>query len=278
MKKETSTCSKSKGDCYNNFEEKMGVYVINCKMHKERYGKFLKFSREAGIKACRVPCVLGKKFTKNLVCKLIRENLLKPKAEMTNIEVSINMSHFNCWQRIINSCDDYGMVIEDDAEVVPDFVENINKILKTLKDEEIDFSILHIWNGNWGRTISYQKKIMDIEIPGRTAEDGEGGSIRIMQETEPYNAGAVCYIISKEYARWLMEHFFPINEPQDIMMGSFPKHGRHLTLKMKYDRVEKCYRSPLLFMDCGGPGGTGAQTTQVYDAPEIRTVSCEPCE
>jgi GR25 family glycosyltransferase involved in LPS biosynthesis len=261
----TNTCFTG-GDCYDNFDEKMGVYVINCKIHKERYGKFIKYSESAGLKTCRVQCILGETFTDNLVCQLIDDGLLSPNAEMTNIEVSINMSHYNCWQRIVNSCQEYGLVIEDDVEVVPDFVEKINKIMETLKDNEIDFNILHIWNGNWAQTISKQKKIIDID-----------NDIRIMRETTRYNAGAVSYIISKYYAQWLIDHFFPIKMPQDMLMGNFPNHGNHLSLKMTYDRIEKCYRSPLLFMDCGGLGGTG-QTTQGYDAPTINTISCKICE
>ena len=43
---------------------------------------------------------------------------------------------------------------------------------------------------------------------------------------------------------------------------------------IKYDRKEGCYESPILDNPCGGEGGTGAETTQVYDAPTVDNVKC----
>jgi GR25 family glycosyltransferase involved in LPS biosynthesis len=89
-----------------------------------------------------------------------------------------------------------------------------------------------------------------------------------MQETIPYNAAASAYIISRSYAQWLVDHSFPIFMPQDILMGSYPNQGKHLTLKMSWDSKEKCYKSPIIDLECGGEGGTG-KTTQTYDAPTV---------
>lgn len=264
LKKNTKTCSRS-GDCYNNFNDRMGVYVINCSSHNTRYNKFKKYAAKAGVKACRVPCVLGKKFTDQLVCNMIKRKLLKPKADMTSVEVSINMSHYNCWQRLINSCLDYALILEDDVELKPDFVDRVNLIMDSLDEKDIDFSILHLWNGNWARTASKQRSVLKVD------------DMRIVKETEDYNAGAAAYIISRKYAEWLMNHFFPIKLPQDILMGTYFKRGNHLSLKMKYRRKDSCYLSPVLDMECGGPGGTGSQTTQEHEAPTIAEVNCNLC-
>ena len=137
MKKDTLTCSRA-GNCYNNFDIKMGVYVVNCAMHKQRYDKFKKFAEAANLKACRVPCVLGTKFTQELMCKMIKDKLVSPKADMTTIEVSINMSHFNCWKKLVISCQEYALILEDDIEVKPDFIEKINLIMERLKDTDND--------------------------------------------------------------------------------------------------------------------------------------------
>jgi len=265
MKKPAETCTTN-GDCYNNFAEKMGIYVINCKMHVQRYNKFLKYAEAAGIRACRVPCVLGKKFTKNMICDLMNSDLLSPDADMTQIEVSINMSHYNSLMRVVNSCLDYGMIMEDDVELKIDFVEKVNEILDTLRDNDIDFSILHLFNGNWARTMSYYKKIVDVD-----------DDIKIYQETEYYNAGGVCYIVSKEFAQFLIDNYFPITIPQDMMFGNYVHHGKHLTVKMKFNKEKGYYESPVLDMDLSGPFGTGAATTQQHQSPSVKTYSCEPC-
>jgi GR25 family glycosyltransferase involved in LPS biosynthesis len=263
--KKTKSCSISR-KCYNNFNIKMSVSVINCSMHKDRLSKFRKYSEKAGLKACRVPCVKGKKFTNNLVCDMIEKNLLKKTADMDAIEVSINISHYNCWKKIVNSCYDYGIVMEDDVEVHEDFIDNINLILEKLEENEIDFSILHCWNGNWNRTLSKQKKILKIN-----------NKLQILKETVGYNAGAVCYIISREYAEFLIKKFFPIKDPNDILMGSYPKHGNHLTLKMKFDKKQDCYISPILDNPCGGEEGTGDSTRVQNDPVLIKEIKCKKC-
>jgi GR25 family glycosyltransferase involved in LPS biosynthesis len=264
LAKKTKTCSRT-GVCYNNFIEKMGVYVINCQMHKVRYDKFKDYANKAGLKACRIPCVLGSKFTNEILCEMVDKKLLSKTADMNAIEVSINMSHFNAWQKISNSCLKYGLILEDDVEVTEDFIDRVNEILEKLEEKDISFSTLFLYGGNWMKTISSQTKILKIN------ED-----IEIVKQNEKFNEGGVAYIISKEYINFLIERFFPIKEPQDILLGSYPKHGNHLLVKMKYDKREKCYISPLLNIECGGPGGTG-NTTQDYEAPTMKEKSCKKC-
>lgn len=268
MKKNTKKCSRV-GGCYNNFNIKMGVYVVNCSMHKKRYEKFNKYTKKAGLKACRVPCVIGKRFDQHLMCKMIKDKIVSPRADMTTIEISINMSHYNCWKKLINSCEEYALILEDDVEVKPDFIQKINLIMSKLQEKEMDdFSVLHLWNGNWADTSDKHQNIMRVS-PG----------ITIVKETKEYNAGAAAYIMSRRYAEFLMKRFFPIKEPQDIMMGEYVKYGNHLSLKMKYRAKDECYISPLLDMECGGEGGTGTQTTQEHSAPTVsERWSCKKCK
>ena len=265
--KSTKNCSKA-GGCYNNFNIKMGVYVINCSIHKKRYTKFKKYANKAQIKACRVPCVLGKRFNQHLICKMIKDKIINKKCDMSTIEISINMSHYNCWKKLINSCNDFALILEDDVELKPNFIKNINMIMNKLSEINMtDFSIFHIWNGNWGNTDSTHKFITKVSK-----------NITIVQERKEYNAGAAAYIISKKYAEFLMKKFFPIKIPQDIMMGTYVKKGIHLSLKMKYRKKDDCYISPLLSMECGGIGGTGTQTTQEHIAPTVQERwDCKKC-
>ena len=260
LKTPTSYCD-TRGGCYDNFDSNIGVYVINCKMHKDRYNKLIKYAKNANVKICRSPCVLGKKFSNKKIVDMVNDGIISKNADMTKVEVSINMSHYNCWQKLLNSCDDYALILEDDVELYDDFIENINLIMNRLKEENVSFSILHLWNGNWQKTKSSQKKVLTVNK-----------KITIMQETKNYNAGAVAYIINKKYAKWLMDHFFPIKMPQDMLMGDYYKRGKHLTVKMKWDKKEQCYKTPLFNMECGGEGGTGAQTTQTYNAPTIKEI------
>ncbi len=251
-----------RGGCYNNFNEKMGVYVINCSIHGDRMKKFKSYAQQAGVKACRIPCVIGKKFSDRKIATMIKDGIITKNTDMNKIEISINMSHYNAWQKLLDSCKEYALIFEDDVELKPDFVDQVNLIMDSLDRKGIDFSILFLWNGNWNISLSKQKKVLKIN-----------DKLQIMKETVYYNAGAVAYIISRKYAEWLTKpsRFFPIRYPQDIIMGSFPTRGNHLTLKMKNDKEQQCYVSPLLDMPCGGDGGTG-ESTQEYDAPTIKEI------
>lgn len=276
IKKETKRCVSYK-ECRHNFDIEMPVFVINCAMHEKRLAKFSAAADEAGLAVCRQPCVLGNKFTDELICAMRKKKLLAKKtfAEdgMTPIEVSINLSHFNCWRQIANSCAEYGMVMEDDLEVYPDFIDKVNAVMEALDNKDLsDFSILHLWNGNWMSTLSNQKKILTVKT-GDT-------SIQINQETVGYNAGAVCYIISKEYATYLMKKMFPIKMPQDMLMGDFPKHGKHLTIKMIKEKKngDVCYKSPFFAMDCGGEWGTGDTTQARGTQKMVEDTNCDVCE
>jgi GR25 family glycosyltransferase involved in LPS biosynthesis len=260
LKKNTFYCDL-RGGCYNNFDTNLGVYVINCKTHKKRYEKLLKSASKAKVKTCRSPCIEGRELSSKRIVDFVNDDIVKKHSGMTKVEVAINISHFNAWKKLINSCYDLALILEDDVVLHDDFLEKINLILNTLNKNNITFSILHLWNGNWNKTIHGHKKIITISE-----------KLSITQETLSYNAGAAAYIISKKYAVWLMDHFFPIKMPQDMLMGNFPKVGRHLTLKMKWNKKQKCYNSPILNLKCDGEGGTGKDTTQTYDAPVIKDI------
>jgi len=251
--KEPETYHCTSDNCENNFDIKMATYVINCEFSKDRLKKFNHYAEKAGLHACRVPCVMGRSFSRPEICKMKTENMIAKKTyDINQVHIAINMSHYNCWQKLVNSCLDYALIMEDDTEVRPHFIKSINMIMKEIDEP---FSILYLWNGNWLRTIGGHVpfvKINDI--------------FNIVQETKVYNAGAVAYIISKKYAKYLIKHFFPIKYPQDNLMGNFPKVGKHLTLKMKYSKSKEWYMSPLLTMPI-------EETTQTND-PFVDTYKC----
>lgn len=262
----TKTCSTA-GGCYNNFDYQMGVYVINCAQHKERYQKFLRFAKKADVVACRVPCVQGKRFTQQLICKLKKHRQLAPNVDLTAIEIAISMSHYNAWQKLLNSCKNYALVMEDDVELKPDFVRKINKIIDKLEERDIELDLLYLFNGDWAETAKNAKTVARV-APG----------LVLMKEKEPYVAGGVAYIISSSYAQYLMQHFFPIARAIDDFMGSFVHDGNHLFLQMKFDRKLGYLRSPVLDMDLGGDYGVGTQSTQEHIIPSVtERWSCKKC-
>ena len=251
----------------------MGVYVVNCDIHTKRLKTFGEYARRAGMSMHRVACVNGRKIGRSFLCDMHKDKLLRATAEMTAIEVAINLSHLAIWQRIAEGRHPYGLVFEDDVKVHKGFVKDLNKIIDALrKDPKTkDFGILFLWNGKWDEQTRYKRV---KKVPGTPYV--------VEKMLNDYNAGGVAYILSKEMAAFLSDpkHFFPIEIPQDIYMGDQSmwkkKWGAKwtcLTLAMRHDKKTDCQISPLLDMDCGGDWSTG-DTTQRHDDPKVFTMRC----
>ena len=250
----------------SNFDENIGTYVINCDIHSDRLNKFKNYAKIAKLKYIRYPCIKGYEFDNSVICKMKKAGILAKNAEMNPIEISINLSHYNVWQTMINNNQDYALVMEDDSEPSKNFVKTVNNIVNKLLDKDIQFDILFLWNGNWMQTKSKQKYITTVD------------NIDIYQERTYYNAGAVAYIISNEFAQYVLEKkAYPIKYPQDMLLGGLVNHGIHLSVHMKYDKSQQCYISKLLGNPClGGEGGTGV-STQNYDSVNVNNYGCDSC-
>ena len=220
--------------CSSNFDEKMPFLVINCIKHKDRFYKFKKNAEKINLKFCRIDCVNGMNYSESNINNMFKKKLIKNTDFINQIEVSINISHINCWLKLLNSSYDNVLVCEDDILFKNDFKKKINLILNSLKDNNKKFDLLYLWNGNWFNTKSSLKKILKIN------ED-----LIIKQETENFNAGAVCYIISRNMILNLLNKILPIKMPIDIFMGRFSKNMKIYTLYHKYDKINEKEISPL---------------------------------
>ena len=256
IRKHVDGCNVSK-EC--NLEKNMQVYVINCDKHTKRIAKFKKYAKIAGLPACKEICVDGKSFNENMIRQMVSEKLVKKQSYLTPVELSICLSHINVWQRFIDSCQEYALVIEDDAEVHKDFKKMLNKTLKALSKNDTSFDVLYLWNGNWSDTLDYTEEVLKVDK-----------KITILRETRQFNAGAVAYIITKDMAKRMLKTAFPIEDAIDNYMGDF-YNEKILSVKCKWNNKKECYISPLFRGTewiCGGEGGTG-NTTQDYDTETV---------
>jgi GR25 family glycosyltransferase involved in LPS biosynthesis len=251
----------------------MSVFVVNCDIHTKRLKTFASHLKSAGMTMDRVACVNGRKMGKSFLCDMHKDGLLRATAQMTAIEVAINLSHLAVWQRIAEGRHSHGLVFEDDVRVHKNFVRQVTKLMKALeKDPKAkDFGILFLWNGKWDKRTRYAKV---LKVPGT--------DLTVEKMTNDYNGGGVAYILSKKMAAFLSDpkHFFPIEDPQDVYMGDQSEWKRRwgakwtcLSLKMRYDRKTDCQVSPLIDLDCGGDWSTG-DTTQRHDDPKVFTMRC----
>lgn len=242
------------------FKEKIGVYVINCDIHKKRLKTFKKYANKANLNYNRQRCVNGKKFTDSRILQMIDKGILNKNTKMTPIEVSINLSFVKVWQKIVNSNNDYGIILEDDTKINKNFINDINDILSSIKEHKSKFDVLYLHNGNFSYTKSSQKKIL-------TTKNG----IHILMETKGHNAGGPAYIITKKFAKYMLDKIFPIKEPHDMLMG-YTRGKKFYTVKMKKN-IKGCWEAEKLIVkvSCNGEYGTG-DSTQDYEAETIKDI------
>jgi len=243
-------------------------FVINCDVHKKRIKKFRRYANEGGLKSCREVCVNGRALTDSLLCDMIDHKLLSPKADVNPIEVSIFLSHFNVWQRFVDSCKDYALVFEDDVEVRKDFKSMLSKTLLALEKAGETFDILFLWNGNWADSEGGLEEVLRVDK-----------KINILRETEEFNAGAVSYVLSAKFAKKLLKKAYPITTQVDIYIGELAMklNSKVLTVEQTHNNRLDCYLSPFFRGTkwvCGGPEGTG-DTTQDYDAKTVNKLKCK---
>ena len=243
------------------FDHNIKVYVINCDVHTERLAKFKKYAHKANLDFTRQKCVNGKKFTDSKIMNFINNGILSKNADMTPIEVAINMSFIKVWQKIIKSKNDYGIILEDDALVSRNFISDVNDILNSLDAKNKKFDVIFLQNGNFANTKSKQKKILTTKL----------NKIHILQETVGFNAGGPAYIITKNFAKYMLDHIFPIRMPHDMHMG-YTKGKKFFTIKMKKNE-KGCWEGvkPIVKVTCDGEYGTGS-STQDYSAPTIKKI------
>jgi GR25 family glycosyltransferase involved in LPS biosynthesis len=261
---ERSGIKKYRPKICSKFIKNIVSYVINCKSHKERLETFYKYAKKTGLRVNKEICVNGKAYTDDILLDMVNKGIVSPKADITPIEVAICLSHYNCWNRFLSSCNKYCLVLEDDAKLKINFLEKTEKIIDGLAEQNIDWGILILHPGNWMRTKSKLKNVTTID------------GIQIKQETVPHNPSGTAYILTRPFAKKLVENMLPIKLPLDIYIGdNIPKFKKNIPRKMKHlslvPQKEKngCWKGKLLNVICGGTEG---QTTQDYDAPSIKKI------
>lgn len=248
----------------NNFDIKMPFLVINCDNHKDRILKFDKSAKNINLNYYRISCIYGKNFNDKNIYEMYKNKIIANTDFINIIEVSIFFSHIYCWLIILNSNYEYGIICEDDITFKKNFINKVNKILNTLHKNNKNFDLLYLWNGNWQKTKGYLKNILKIT-----------NELDIRQETKKFNAGTVCYIISKNTIHKLLKKALPINNPVDIFIGTFYNKLNIYTLYMKYNKNKMKDISPLFISgewDDKIYYDNDIQSTQEYDLDTLKDI------
>lgn len=252
----------------------VATYVINCDQHKERLKSFRHMAREHQMgKVKRIPCANGKEMDQDDVCWITQSGWLKPNNNVNKIEFSICLSHFRAWKDFLSTQKQYALIFEDDVKHVnPHFAERLSAVLSGLEERKVPFDAIWLYDGDWMKN-HRQKEVRPL-FPVAL----EHKNLMLYAHERDHNPGANCYLITRDFARHLMEHLFPLRYPVDVYMGDqvLMRPGRpHITFNLKRNRCG-CLTTPFVWMECGGAHGTG-ESTQDYSLPKLSKImgSCQ---
>lgn len=169
----------------------MLTLVINLNRSKERLQKIRARLNELNIGFERIEAFDGSNLSddeyNSLTYPYNHQCRVRFTRELTKGEVGCFISHRKCWQKLVNSNEDYAVILEDDLHISDEakqFLENLDWLPSNI---------------NLIRLSSLYRENNRLYIKQRTdLNHQENYSIA---KTLRYALGTQCYIISKEFAR-----------------------------------------------------------------------------
>lgn len=188
----------------------MKTYLINLDRSKDRLVVMKERLSTIGITAERVPGIDGSKINVASI-SIDVPNSSYPRS-LTQGEIGCFLSHRKCWKKLIESGDDWALILEDDCIFHP----SASRYLTTIDWIPEGCQLIHFYYTNKAKV--YTDKL--IELP-----DGN----RLFRAKVSLPVGAYAYCISKEAAGVALELSKTICEPVDnFLFGVFSEFPRHV--------------------------------------------------
>lgn len=186
----------------------MKTYLINLDRSTDRLAVMAERMAEIGIKSERVSAVEGAKLNLKTV-NIAAPNYKYPRV-LTLGEIGCFLSHRKCWEKLVQSEDDWALILEDDCifhKSASRYLTNIDWIPKGCQ-------FVHFYYAK-SATVYADKK---IELPD---------SNHLYRTKNSLPVGAYAYYISKDAALKALELSQVIEEPVDNFLfgifSQFPK-------------------------------------------------------
>jgi GR25 family glycosyltransferase involved in LPS biosynthesis len=191
------------------------AYCISLDRRPDRWAAFKATAEIAGLPVQRFSAVDAKAFGSEIhqhpkISLLTAHNLFR-QTRRSHYEidapgaVGASLSHFRVWETLISSGESAFLVFEDDCDIPPDFVERLERVMKTLP-------------ANWD-LVQFQRTEFKYGSNGCTPLDG--GPLQTCTSL----MGAYAYMISRSGAEKLLARAYPIELHVDAYMGFMCRMG-----------------------------------------------------
>jgi len=117
-------------------------YYINLDKSKDRRDFMEKQFKDLNIPITRFPAIYGAKLDRDLIKKEKRKhNILTHFPLPKDGEIGICLTHFKLWKFLAQQPEDFSIILEDDALLQNDFINDLKKILYSITiDDFVDIS------------------------------------------------------------------------------------------------------------------------------------------
>tara|TARA_B100000575_G_scaffold48059_1_gene35069 strand:- start:1989 stop:2792 length:804 start_codon:yes stop_codon:yes gene_type:complete len=201
----------------NNSEEldirEMKIYVINMEKSKDRKTHMINILNNNNLNYEFIEAVNGKELDSNYV-ESITKNKLR---NLTRGEIGCFLSHKKTYNKLLDSHEDYCLILEDDVELCDNFVNEINNCLSQLNSFDIfycyHYTPLQFYNSIGKDVKDYFPEKWDKNLPLLLDKDYSKDCVLSGHKTGTYGM-----IISKKAAKQLLNNMPTIKCPIDVQM------------------------------------------------------------
>lgn len=182
--------------------------VINLKRSSDRWRVVSQELEKFHLPFERIEAVDGQALEKSMLNSLVPplddiSKICCPRA-LSSSEIACFLSHKKCWQKLVDSNENWALIMEDDIKVSDralKFIENPDWI-----PDGVHILQLHIWRTPWKAKVS--KKYFPLD------EDGD-----LYIPLHPAALGAQAYLISKKAAQEAIKMSPKISAPVDEFLS-----------------------------------------------------------
>lgn len=207
-------------------ESNSNLFQIYCINLKERPDRWQRFAAQPGVQRVsqvypfeRFEGVNGKlldiKHDDRVSLRTKRNILYQKRRDHEDLDtaggVGCYLSHYGCWQKFLQGRCEYCLIFEDDAEVPVNFVEQLDLAIKQIEQEDVKRPEIWLLSRPWGPTMRKILELNEIQYTNGWAYDVTG----------PLTG----YILSRNAAKILSEHAFPIDGHVDHYMHRCAQMG-----------------------------------------------------
>lgn len=222
--------------------------VINLDSSVDRWTCFQKEQERLGLQFERISAVYGRDLTDEQLAAVAKPRGIGYLYPMTPSEYGCFLSHRKAWQRIVESGERWGVVLEDDVV----FADELADLLKNDDWLPDGADVVQLWSA-----------ALKIRIKGSPIPLKNG--YQVVKQCKPSSFGAVGYILSGEAAQRALDDSRRINCPVDYYLFSpwFP-----------FVRENQVYRlsiRPLALASV--PSDIGARKQRQFKRPILRQLN-----